>query len=169
MRMPRRSTASEPSPETATERAEASSGLRSSADFQPARRGCESWSTSGSRASGAVSATGSLAALGGAALVAAVAAALTGWVLPGAGAGAGVFVGATLGGLAGSFFDSLLGATVQAIYWCPKCKKETERHPRHSCGEPTTLQRGRPWMNNDAVNFLASAMGAATGLLFAVL
>jgi uncharacterized protein (TIGR00297 family) len=36
---------------------------------------------------------------------------------------------ALLAGLAGSTIDSLLGATVQAIYYCPTCQKETERHP----------------------------------------
>lgn len=70
-----------------------------------------------------------------------------------------------LGGLAGSMFDSLLGATVQAIYWCPTCKKETERR-LHSCGTPTELRRGWRWLNNDWVNFISSVFGAvvAAGL-----
>ena len=36
-------------------------------------------------------------------------------------------------GLLGALFDSLLGATVQAIYYCPACEKETERHLIHLC------------------------------------
>jgi uncharacterized protein (TIGR00297 family) len=40
------------------------------------------------------------------------------------------FVPVTIAGLLGALFDSLLGATVQAIYYCPACQKETERHPR---------------------------------------
>jgi uncharacterized membrane protein len=63
-------------------------------------------------------------------------------------------------GLLGSFVDSALGATVQAIYYCPKCKKETERYPLHYCGTPTMLYRGWPWLDNDWVNFLSSAFAA---------
>lgn len=72
-------------------------------------------------------------------------------------------------GLLGSFLDSLLGATVQAIYYCPKCKKETERNPTHYCGTPTTLYRGLRWLDNDWVNFLSSAFGALLAVgLFAI-
>jgi uncharacterized protein (TIGR00297 family) len=65
-----------------------------------------------------------------------------------------------LAGLLGSFVDSALGATVQAIYYCPKCEKQTERHPLHYCGTPTTLHHGWPWLNNDWVNFLSSVFSA---------
>ncbi|HDQ73799.1 MAG TPA: DUF92 domain-containing protein [Chloroflexi bacterium] len=72
---------------------------------------------------------------------------------------------ATAGGAAGSLFDSLLGATVQAIYWCETCQKETER-PVHRCDTETQALRGWQWLNNDRVNFLASVVGAlvAAGL-----
>ena len=62
----------------------------------------------------------------------------------------------SISGLAGSMFDSLLGATVQAIYRCPDCEKETERHPLHTCGANTHLIRGWHWLNNDLVNFSCS-------------
>ena len=69
-----------------------------------------------------------------------------------------------ISGLAGSLFDSFLGATVQAMYYCPLCKKETERHI-HNCGTSTLPLRGISWMNNDMVNFLATAFGAVIALL----
>lgn len=65
----------------------------------------------------------------------------------------------TLGGVAGSLFDSLLGATVQAIYRCDDCEKETERRVHH-CGAETRLLRGWRWLSNDLVNFAASVVGA---------
>ena len=71
---------------------------------------------------------------------------------------------AFLGGLAGSLFDSWLGATVQAIYYCPVCEKETERFPRHTCGSQTRLVRGWSWLNNDWVNFACSLAGALVAL-----
>lgn len=66
-------------------------------------------------------------------------------------------------GLLGSLFDSLLGATVQAIYFCDLDQKETES-ARHRCGRATRLIRGWRWLDNDWVNFLASVVGS----LFAV-
>jgi uncharacterized protein (TIGR00297 family) len=71
---------------------------------------------------------------------------------------------ALLSGLAGSFFDSILGATVQAIYYCPACQKETERRV-HNCGTATQPLRGLRWLDNDVVNFLATLVGALVALI----
>jgi uncharacterized protein (TIGR00297 family) len=107
--------------------------------------------------SGAVSLAGTFAALGGAAFVAVVGALgdaslwrLLPWV--------------ALAGLAGALLDSLLGATVQAIHWCPACQKETERTV-HGCGTPTGVHRGFAWLGNDLVNALATLAGALLGYL----
>ena len=70
----------------------------------------------------------------------------------------------TAAGVAGSFFDSLLGATVQAMYYCPTDKKETERHPLHTCGAQTVHIRGWEWLDNDWVNFACGAFGALIAL-----
>ncbi len=105
--------------------------------------------------SGGITASGSLAALAGAASIAGMA----GWLRPG-GASVLLFAVGTVGGLAGAMFDSLLGASVQAIYWCDGCGKETERHPRHRCGQPTRRLRGWVWLHNDWVNFFATLLGA---------
>lgn len=110
--------------------------------------------------SGGVSLIGTLAALGGSALIGIPAS----WLVPG-GDPVSTAVLITLGGLAGSLFDSLLGATVQAMYFCPADNKETEKHPLHTCGTPTTLIRGWNWLDNDWVNFACGAFGAALVLL----
>jgi len=105
--------------------------------------------------SGGITLVGILAAIGGAALIGVVALIFSAVEnLPTA------LLVIILGGLVGSLFDSLLGATVQAIYWCPACNKETERHPLHTCGTNTEQIRGWSWINNDVVNFGCSIMGA---------
>ena len=63
-------------------------------------------------------------------------------------------------GLAGSLFDSLLGATVQGIYFCEYDEMQTEKKI-HGCGRATRLVRGWAWLDNDAVNFSASVVGSA--------
>lgn len=110
--------------------------------------------------SGAVSLVGSLAALGGAVLVGVAAAVpdASWWVrLP----------WIAVAGLAGSLLDSLIGATVQGVYWCPTCAKETERTV-HRCGTHTTLHRGFAWIANDTVNFLATLAGGVIGFLLPI-
>ena len=95
--------------------------------------------------SGGISLTGTLASLAGSALIAFLASFLTdNWSL---------FPLITFSGLAGSLFDSLLGGTIQAMYYCPKDNKETEKHPLHTCGTETIHIRGWKWLDNDLVNF----------------
>jgi len=72
---------------------------------------------------------------------------------------------ATISGIAGSLSDSLLGATVQAMYYCPSCEKETERRI-HSCGTPTVFLRGIPWVDNDIVNFAATLFGGIVAMIY---
>jgi len=99
--------------------------------------------------SGGVTVPGTLAELGGAALVACVA------VLSGFAGGWAIFTG----GIAGALVDSVLGASLQTLRWCPQCKRPTEIEP-HTCGANTTIVRGMSWIGNDAVNTLATAVGA---------
>ncbi len=71
-----------------------------------------------------------------------------------------------IAGTIGSLSDSVLGATVQGTYYCRKCRKETEK-TMHGCGHKTELSRGFRIIDNDAVNFLSSAIGALAGFALA--
>jgi uncharacterized protein (TIGR00297 family) len=75
-----------------------------------------------------------------------------------------LFVGG-ISGLGGAFFDSLLGATVQHMYYCDVCEKVTEQAV-HDCGSRSRPVRGWGWLDNDMVNFVSSGVGAmiAAGL-----
>ena len=64
-----------------------------------------------------------------------------------------------LGGVAGAVLDSILGASLQALRWCPVCACECETR-RHRCGAITLPRRGVSWIENDAVNFAATLCGA---------
>jgi uncharacterized protein (TIGR00297 family) len=109
--------------------------------------------------SGAISTLGSAAGLAGAALIGALAAWLAGgWQLA---------LAVVAGGVAGTLLDSVLGATVQAIYRCPQCMKDTEKHPYHGCGTSTELVRGWSWLDNDLVNLASSLTGAMLAMLLA--
>jgi len=59
--------------------------------------------------------------------------------------------------------DSLLGATVQAIYRYPN-GKETERVVGRD-GTPNSFVRGWRWMNNDLVNFSSSLVGGLVAVI----
>lgn len=61
-------------------------------------------------------------------------------------------------GLFGSFFDSVLGATIQSQGRCKVCNKITERDMH--CGQSTKYFRGYTWLNNDVVNFFAGVSSA---------
>lgn len=111
--------------------------------------------------SGGISFFGTLASLFGAAVIGLPAALFTGnWSL---------FPLISVAGLAGSLFDSLLGATVQAMYYCPTDEKETEKHPLHTCGTETIHIRGWEWLNNDWVNFACGTFGSLIALAILLL
>jgi uncharacterized protein (TIGR00297 family) len=98
--------------------------------------------------SGGITWQGSLAQIAGAAVVA-LAATL---IVP--------FWPVLAGGVAGSIVDSVLGATLQTLRFCPQCRRECETDP-HVCGTSTVVRRGIRWFDNDAVNFAATLTGAA--------
>jgi uncharacterized protein (TIGR00297 family) len=126
------------------------------------------WQTVERGTSGGVSGLGTLATLAGALTIGL--AALGGLALDGLFGGPGLALAgwallpaALLGGLAGSLFDSLLGATVQTIYYSARRHKETEKRIDPD-GSPNTRRRGWRWLNNDGVNFVSSLAGALVGV-----
>lgn len=109
--------------------------------------------------SGGVTRTGTMASVAGALFIALLVAALE-W--PTAASWA-----ALAGGVLGSSTDSVLGATAQARFWCASCGVHTERRI-HNCGAATIHRGGMRWLNNDGVNSLATAAGAAVGFAVAL-
>jgi uncharacterized protein (TIGR00297 family) len=104
--------------------------------------------------SGGITWRGSLAQVGGAAVVALVA--MLVHLAP--------FWPVLLGGVIGSVADSILGATLQTLRYCPSCDRACETNP-HVCGAPTVVRRGLAWFENDAVNFAATICGALVAAL----
>jgi uncharacterized protein (TIGR00297 family) len=100
--------------------------------------------------SGAVSPVGTLAMIAGALFIGLLARALS---LTNA---IGVVA---IGGAAGAMADSVVGATLQERRWCDACALATERRV-HDCGAVTRRAGGLAWMDNDAVNLLATLVGA---------
>ena len=112
--------------------------------------------------SGGVSRVGTFAAILGSAVIGFLAMIFAGgYHLP-------IFALVCVSGVIGALIDSVLGATVQAMYFCPAEKKETERHPLHGCGAETVYLRGWKWLNNDWVNVICTGFGALISLLLAI-
>jgi uncharacterized protein (TIGR00297 family) len=110
-------------------------------------------------ASGGITVAGTLASVAGAGFI----------------AGLGVTVGlpsryfpfVVAGGLVGSIVDSVAGAVIQRRLWCDACETATEMRV-HDCGARTRRVGGVPFVENDAVNLLATVVGGlATVLLVA--
>ncbi len=120
--------------------------LRSILTFRPVQSGL----------SGGVSLPGTVAQAVGAAFIALVAYDVR--IAP--------FWPVAIGGVVGAFFDSILGASAQALRWCPTCARACEVNP-HSCGTPTTMFRGLQWVDNDLVNLFATLSGAGVAVLVA--
>lgn len=108
--------------------------------------------------SGGVTPLGLVASLAGAACVAGVAALV----------GVAPFLAVAFGGVAGAILDSALGASLQALRWCPICDRECETRV-HYCGNATTLRRGASFLENDGVNFVATLGGAVVASVLAAL
>lgn len=115
-------------------------------------------------ASGGITPIGTLGALGGALAIGVLTAVgvWQGWAPANVPALAIVAIVAGAG-FSAALVDSVLGATVQAVYRCPRCKEEAES-PIHLCGRETVLMRGMPAMTNDLVNLISTLAGAALAI-----
>lgn len=71
------------------------------------------------------------------------------------------FVAVVAGGLAGSLVDSLGGATIQAVHEDVATGRITDGHPS---GTGSHTQRGWRFVDNDVVNVLCAAAGAAVAM-----
>ncbi len=60
----------------------------------------------------------------------------------------------------GATFDSLIGATAQAVYKCRVCGKMTEKNVH--CNVETQLLKGIKYIDNNMVNLIATIVGAIT-------
>jgi uncharacterized protein (TIGR00297 family) len=70
-------------------------------------------------------------------------------------------------GFIGNTFDSLLGATVQAIFKCQVCGKMTEE--KTHCEQTTIHIKGHHYIDNNVVNFASTILGALTSAMFLLL
>jgi uncharacterized protein (TIGR00297 family) len=102
--------------------------------------------------SGGITAAGSSGALAGALIVSGVGAIAAGNLL--------LVPAGTLIGFLGMLVDSLVGGILQGRFHCPRCNQASEWRV-HRCGSSTVRRAGFGWLNNDGVNFLATAL--ATG------
>lgn len=105
--------------------------------------------------SGGMSVLGTLASLGGAAVI----------TLFGLGVGylnVNTFSIALLSGFAGSIFDSFLGSVFQVKYRCAVCGKITEKHTH--CENKTEKYSGFALIDNDVVNLLSSLFAAGLAI-----
>ena len=105
--------------------------------------------------SGGVSWQGTLGGVAGACLITGVGAPLM---------GEGQLLALAAGlGVAGMALDSLLGATLQARYWCAQCHALTEQ--ARCCNTPTQHLRGVRGLDNNAVNGVSTMLAAAAGVV----
>ena len=71
----------------------------------------------------------------------------------------------TCAGLMGTMTDSVLGGIAQAIYYCPRCERATDKSLHH-CGTITQKVRGWRHLTNPRVDLVGSMVGGVVALVF---
>ncbi|MFW9831904.1 MAG: TIGR00297 family protein [Candidatus Thorarchaeota archaeon] len=74
---------------------------------------------------------------------------------------------AMVGGIFGCTVDSLLGATIQGMWSCKLCGKQTEK--KSHCGESAQYLRGNHHLDNHMVNLVSCLVGAFVAIGFYLL
>jgi len=93
---------------------------------------------------------------------------ISGWLVNPDFKGWNYLVVISLAGLLASFADSFFGATIQAQFQCPECRKITEK-TSHCNSVRTEHVSGWGWVNNDIVNIICAFFGVlfvALGVYF---
>ena len=72
-----------------------------------------------------------------------------------------------IGSFLGIIMDSVIGATIQAQYYCDECKKFTELQIHHK--KKNRLISGFEFVDNNIVNLLATTIGAGLSILIIVI
>ena len=70
----------------------------------------------------------------------------------------------TLIGFLGMLADSLVGGMLQGRFHCPRCNQASEWRV-HRCGTSTVRRAGLGWLDNDGVNFLATALATCAAFI----
>ncbi len=70
---------------------------------------------------------------------------------------------AVVGGVIGCSVDSLLGATIQGMWRCVCCGKQTEKHIH--CSQPAEFLRGNRFLDNHMVNMVSALIGGIVAAL----
>lgn len=135
----------------------------------PPRLITKPWKVVSPGTSGGISLAGELATILGALLIGGIAALLAApfWIsLIGVGlmpnliqfAPVTMILVTAVGGITGCTVDSLFGATLQGMWQCDVCHKQTEK--RKHCGEPAKYLRGTRFFDNHMVNVISCLIGA---------
>ena len=72
-----------------------------------------------------------------------------------------------ISGFLGSTLDSLLGASVQAVFRCSKCGEDTEK--KLHCNQLTNHIKGYRILDNDIVNLISTIFGASVAIFVSIL
>ncbi len=70
-------------------------------------------------------------------------------------------------GWLGEVLDSIVGATIQVKYFCPKCKKLTDKAV-HKCGTITEYYGGFKIVSNEVTNLIATSISSALAFIYAL-